>query len=54
MVEACRAGVCSIVYFEGRILETNYIANARFPDDIKFYLPKNKTFLFIARIQEQI
>ena len=30
-----------------------YIANARFTDEIEFYLPKNNAF-FKARIQEQI
>ena len=43
-----------MVNFEGRIVEINRIPNARFIDEIKFYLPKNKAFLFIARIQEQI
>ena len=54
MVEACTAGVCNMVYFEGRILETNRYANARFTDETKLDLPKNKAFLFVARIHEQI
>ena len=42
--------------FEGllSILETNRISNARFTDEIEFYLPKSNAVLFLARIQEQI
>ena len=36
------------------ILETNRISNARFTDEIKFYLPKNNAILFLSRILEQI
>ena len=34
--------------------KTTRIANARFTDEIEFYLPKNKAVPFLARVQEQI
>ena len=35
------------------MLETTRMSNARFTEEIEFYLPKNNA-VFLARIQEQI